>query len=915
MMHTRLRKIVRELTIRKTRTMLVSLSIFIGVVGVITLFSMGQILTNKLEGAIDQDRLAMVRAYVTPSSADPIDHEAILESLRELDEIGPVEGMAIFPLFWKHPGGDELERGRVFGYSEPFDKIGLEPIELVKGRYPVAGQREIALERRFADTHGFELGDSIVLRIVASDDARLEETWKVVGVIFQPYQYPTLPGTPTQLPADSMLFATFEDTRRITGVDGFRLINARFSSVAVAEQRIPAFEAALAETPYVTYVTLLEDPSENPAIQRMRTFSDVLALVALVALVVSGFIVFNVVNAMVIEQRRHIGVMKALGATAWDNFFMYAGLSLAYGVIGTVPGVLIGVPTGYYGATALAPQFNIFVDAFTVSPIAVLFGVMMGLLVPIAAAILPVLLGIRVTILEAITDFGIHATYHMGPAARVLSVLPLPINGKQALRNVLQKKGRLLLTIMTLSSAAGAFMGIFAAFSTFNKIVDDTFDTFGYQLSINPNSAQDFAQIRYLLESEFEDEIEAIEPATVLSIDVEGYTPQNIGGTPAFLVAFGLNPDNQDMVNFDLTSGTTWQHSDDPDAVQKQAGDSIRIRTGGSDYQSFQIIGTSTYAFDAVWFSWQTVSRLGGLYAGMPQPNDYLTIIALNGVEVGAIGVKEQARLILDFSAGAFPAAGEIAISEPLAEQWSLAVGDVVSLQSGDNSADSRIGGIFPIPSQFGDPDQPVVLVDWEQLVALEGLLLDETRPAPNSVSVILAEADPDREAVADWVDDINDLLLANGINASFVNWIESAEIITQLISTGSTVLNIAAACIGAVGAIGLLSTLSMSVFERQKEIGVMRSIGATSSKIVLLFLVEGLIVGFVAWLIGIPLSYWLNDVLINAFNFQDVAGLEYPPSALLYGLGGTLVIATVASLWPSIAAARKTVSDILRYR
>jgi ABC-type antimicrobial peptide transport system permease subunit len=81
------------------------------------------------------------------------------------------------------------------------------------------------------------------------------------------------------------------------------------------------------------------------------------------------------------------------------------------------------------------------------------------------------------------------------------------------------------------------------------------------------------------------------------------------------------------------------------------------------------------------------------------------------------------------------------------------------------------------------------------------------------------------------------------------------------------------------------------------------------------LFLVEGLIVGVIAWALGVPFSYALDRTLIAEFNFQNTPEAAYPPVTLLYGLAGMLAIATVASLWPSIAAARKTVSNILRYQ
>jgi putative ABC transport system permease protein len=118
-----------------------------------------------------------------------------------------------------------------------------------------------------------------------------------------------------------------------------------------------------------------------------------------------------------------------------------------------------------------------------------------------------------------------------------------------------------------------------------------------------------------------------------------------------------------------------------------------------------------------------------------------------------------------------------------------------------------------------------------------------------------------------------------------------------------------------AVGAIGLLTTLSMAVFERQKEIGVMRSIGAGSFTIVSQFEVEGILIGVLAWLVAVPLSYLLAVSLMNALDFGEFIQFHYPIWVLFLGLGGTVAIAFIASLWPSVAAARRTVSDILRYQ
>jgi ABC-type antimicrobial peptide transport system permease subunit len=70
-----------------------------------------------------------------------------------------------------------------------------------------------------------------------------------------------------------------------------------------------------------------------------------------------------------------------------------------------------------------------------------------------------------------------------------------------------------------------------------------------------------------------------------------------------------------------------------------------------------------------------------------------------------------------------------------------------------------------------------------------------------------------------------------------------------------------------------------------------------------------------IAWLLGIPLSYLLYRALLVAFNFSEAMGFAYRFSTVLVGLGAMLLVAALASLWPSLSAARKTVANILRYQ
>jgi ABC-type antimicrobial peptide transport system permease subunit len=174
---------------------------------------------------------------------------------------------------------------------------------------------------------------------------------------------------------------------------------------------------------------------------------------------------------------------------------------------------------------------------------------------------------------------------------------------------------------------------------------------------------------------------------------------------------------------------------------------------------------------------------------------------------------------------------------------------------------------------------------------------------------------DPTATQTDDAIEDINEVLLANGITATYNNFPELIDEITGFVTIFQVVFNMAAGLIALVGALGLLTAISMSVFERQKEIGVMRSIGAGSTSVAVQFLTEGLIVGIVAWVVGLPISYGLSQLLTSALNLGDAFKLTYPISAPLTGIIGMVLITILASLWPSISASRKTVSDILRYQ
>jgi putative ABC transport system permease protein len=125
------------------------------------------------------------------------------------------------------------------------------------------------------------------------------------------------------------------------------------------------------------------------------------------------------------------------------------------------------------------------------------------------------------------------------------------------------------------------------------------------------------------------------------------------------------------------------------------------------------------------------------------------------------------------------------------------------------------------------------------------------------------------------------------------------------------------AGLLGAVGGLGLASTMSLNVLERTREIGVMRSIGASNGSVRSIFLVEGLLIGIIscvlASLLSVPISYILGSALGNVF-FQQPLELVLKPSSFIIWLIIALVIASFASLLPANRAAQISVRESISY-
>lgn len=111
------------------------------------------------------------------------------------------------------------------------------------------------------------------------------------------------------------------------------------------------------------------------------------------------------------------------------------------------------------------------------------------------------------------------------------------------------------------------------------------------------------------------------------------------------------------------------------------------------------------------------------------------------------------------------------------------------------------------------------------------------------------------------------------------------------------------------VGGIGIMNIMLVSVAERTREIGLRKSVGASSHNIVWQFLIESLIISFFGGIIGYIIGYIIALIVSSTLGFSPALTWEIAATSL----GVAVVIGVIFGIYPAIRAARKDPIESLR--
>ncbi len=485
MLSTRWRKVLSDLWGNKTRTVLVVLSIAVGV------FAVGMISTSQV--ILSKD---MTESYIAinPASAtiysDPFDDD-LVQTVRHMREVGEVEGWRRVSVRFQ-VGPDEWRDLRLVAIDD-YDDIRVHKIWPQSGAWPPP-KYEMLIERS-AFRGGVGLDDKNIGDTLLIEPPNLKKRQlRIAGLVHD------LGREPTFFSGVAYGYITFDTLEWLGEPRNFNRLHIVVAEDALDKEHIEGVakkvERKIEKSGRQVYYTDIGKPGKHPADDEVQAMLLLLGVLGFLSLLLSGFLVINTISALLAQHVRHIGVMKAVGARSSQIMGMYFGLVLIFGVCA----LAIGIPLGALGARLfiryVAGLMNFDLVNFYVPPQVIALQVAVGFIVPLLSALYPVISGTRITVREALSDYGLGGKFGTSFIDRLLQRLrglsrPLLLS----LRNTFRRRGRLVLTLITLTLGGAIFVAVFSVQASLLLTLDEALNYWQYDVDVSFSRSYRIEQI------------------------------------------------------------------------------------------------------------------------------------------------------------------------------------------------------------------------------------------------------------------------------------------------------------------------------------------------------------------------------------------------------------------------------------
>ncbi len=240
-------------------------------------------------------------------------------------------------------------------------------------------------------------------------------------------------------------------------------------------------------------------------------------------------------------------------------------------------------------------------------------------------------------------------------------------------------------------------------------------------------------------------------------------------------------------------------------------------------------------------------------------------------------------------------------VSTVLAERYNLVPGEIISLKTRRGLKDFEIAG--------------VVVDFYNQGLVVQGSWEDMRRyfniKDANTLLVKVNEGTP-----ASSVQDRIDAQLGDRYHLILISNDMIREQVLNLMDQAFRMFDVMALISIVVGSLGVINTLTMSVIERTREIGMLRAIGTTRGQIVKMVLAEALLMGVIGGILGLGTGVILARILFIGMTTMSGYRLTFvlPPEGIIISVVIALLISQVAAIAPALRAARVRILEAVHY-
>ncbi len=232
-------------------------------------------------------------------------------------------------------------------------------------------------------------------------------------------------------------------------------------------------------------------------------------------------------------------------------------------------------------------------------------------------------------------------------------------------------------------------------------------------------------------------------------------------------------------------------------------------------------------------------------------------------------------------------------VEATLADSAGIRVGDPVVLRTrGGRKVEATVRGIFS-PPRFGSLLTQVLLSDE--------LFARSFRPGANTLTLVRAD---EKRAIQRALGRLPDVAVRTPAEVAEK---QNRELVSVL-----RLLYVLLALAVLVGLLGMVNTLVLSVFERTREIGMLRAIGMTRQQVRRMIRHESVLTALLGAALGIPLGIGVAAAVVSAIGDGLTFSLPVGTAAALIGI--TVLIGTVAATLPARRASRLDALEALQY-